>query len=46
MKAYVVRYRNRFGEVREYGLAASCVQHCKQWVSTLDGCTYLSARLI
>ena len=43
MKAYLIRYLNRQGKVEEYGLPASCVQQCKDWVRAI-GCTFLSAR--
>lgn len=45
MHAYVIRYLNRDGRVEEYGLPASCVEHCRQWVESI-GCTFLSATLI
>ena len=45
MEAYEVRYRNKFGLVETYGLIASCVDDCRNWVErSLDNCVFLSAR--
>jgi hypothetical protein len=47
MYPYLIRYRvESTGRTEEYALAASCVQHCRDWVRHLNGCTFLSATRI